>query len=445
MAKRMIGLRALALAVCVTGSFAAFAADTVIVGATLIDGTGAPPVTDAVVVVQDGRISAVGTRSEVSVPDGSDVLDASGKYLMPGLVDLHNHYGGGREGLTRLFALQLEFGVTTTRSLGADGAENLAVIADAKAGKIPAPRLYTAGAGFSHPQGMPPGDVIQRPTSTDEARQMVRDLAAQDVDLIKMWVDPTLDGLLAWGFDWNDGKAPIPKISAEIRTAIVQEAAQHGIPAVAHVYEEEDVRQLNSVGVRHFVHTVRAAPIDAEFVRWAAKQNLSFAPALSKAQDSWFMAERPEVLEDATLVRAWGEERVARMKSPDTQANMLANPQGKQLRGVYGRMQRFIDQVNEGGVAVAVGSDSGAGNVPFGWGTHHEVELLVEAGLTPLEAIRAGTANGAWVLEGDDADFGSIETGKAADLIVLTSDPTADIRNTRSIEHVMQRGVWLTD
>ena len=201
---------------------------TAIVGATLIDGSGDPPIPDATVVVAGERVVAAGPRADVAVPDDAIVLDASGKFLIPGLVDLHNHYGGGRAGLERLFALQLEFGVTTARSLGADGAENLAVIDDAKAGSIPAPRLYTAGAGFSHPQGMPPGEVIQRPTTGAEARRMVRELAAANVDLIKMWVDATLDGRLAWSFDWNDGTAPIPKISTEIRTALVREAARHG-------------------------------------------------------------------------------------------------------------------------------------------------------------------------------------------------------------------------
>lgn len=434
---------------CIAGALLALAATgsetpaTAIVGATLIDGTGAPPVGNSIVLVRGARIVAAGAAADVQVPAEATVVDAAEKFLIPGLIDLHNHYGGGRAGLERLFTLQLEFGVTTARSLGADGAENMAVIADAKAGSIPAPRLYTAGAGFSHPQGMPPGAVIQRPTTEEEARQMVRDLAAANVDLIKMWVDATLDGRLAWSFDWNEGTAPIPKISAEIRTALVQEATRHGLPAVAHIYDEEDVRQLNAVGVRHFVHTVRRAPVDAAFAQWARRQALSFAPALSKAQDSWFMAEHPEVLEDPTLLRAWGQERLDRMKSAQTRADMLANPQDGQLRSVYGRMQRFVGQMQEAGVTIAVGSDSGAGNVPFGWGTHHELALLVEAGLTALEAIRAATANGAWVLEGDDATFGTIAPDQAADLVLLSRDPSADIGNSRSIERVMQAGRWL--
>ena len=413
--------------------WAADAAITAIVGAKLIDGTGAEPVDDTVVLILGERIAAVG---EFDLPETAEIVDASGKVLMPGLVDLHNHYGGGEEGLRHQFALQLEFGVTTARSLGADDAANVALMHSANAGELPAPRLYTAGRGFSHPEGMLAGvPFINKPTSTAEAREMVRELGDEGVHLVKMWVDGTLDGSLALG--------PLAKITPAIRTAIVQEAAALGLPAVAHIYDEEDVRQLSAAGVRHFVHTVRREPVDDAFTQWAKAQDLTFAPALSKAQDSWYLAENPGELEDPGLVKALGDARTAWFRTPERRAEMLANPQGPQLRRVYAHMQRFVKQMQDGGVTIAVGSDSGAGNVAFGWGAHHEMKLLVEAGLTPLQALTAGTGNGAYVLEGDDAEFGTIKAGKIADLLLLDADPTQDIANTRRIARVMQGGAWI--
>ena len=144
------------------------------------------------------------------------------------------------------------------------------------------------------------------------------------------------------------------------------------------------------------------------------------------------------------LVKALGDARTAWFRTPERRTEMLANPQGPQLRKVYGHMQRFVKQMQDGGVTLAVGSDSGAGNVAFGWGTHHEMKLLVEAGLTPLQALTAGTGNGAYVLEGDDAEFGTIRPGLAADLLLLDADPTVDIANTRRIAGVMQGGAWMT-
>ena len=277
--------------------------------------------------------------------------------------------------------------------------------------------------------------MINRPTSPGQAREMVQELSKQDVHLVKMWVDATLDGSLALG--------PLPKISQEIRTAIVQEATRLEIPSVAHIYDEEDVRQLNAVGVRHFVHTIRSASVDEDFVRWAKMQGLTFAPALSKAQDSWYFAENPTALEDPGLVRAFGEARIKRLSSRETRDRMLSNPESKQLRQVYAYEQEFVNKMQKGGVTVALGSDSGAGNVAFGWGTHHEMALLVEAGLSPLQAIVAATSNAAFVLEGDKATFGTIEPNKAADLIVLDANPMIEIQNSRKITRVMQSGTWL--
>ena len=110
---------------------------TAFVGMRVIDGTGAAPRDDMVVVVRGAHISALGHRSDIDVPNGASVIDATGQVLMPGLVDLHCHYGGGRDGLANAFGVQLRFGVTTVRSLGADGGDNLAAIAEAESGAFP--------------------------------------------------------------------------------------------------------------------------------------------------------------------------------------------------------------------------------------------------------------------------------------------------------------------
>ena len=439
---RMLGtllVGAVAMTACIVPDTDAGLPATAFVGMRVIDGTGAAPRDDMVVVVRGTRISALGHRSDIDVPNGASVIDATGQVLMPGLVDLHCHYGGGRDGLANAFDTQLRFGVTTVRSLGADGDANLAVIAEAESGAFPAPRIYTAGTGFSAPGGLPPGlPGIHRPTSETEAREMVRGHAELDVDLVKMWVDPTLDGSLAMG--------SLPRIAPEIRTAIVDEARKHGLPVVAHIYEEADARQLVAAGVRHFVHAVRAQDMDPSFVQLARDNDLTFAPALSKAQDAWFFAEYPEALDDPGLAIMPGADGViARLRTVEMRDSMLGNDQLARLRGVYERTQRFIKTMQNAGITIGVGSDCGAGLVAFGWGTHHEMHLLVDAGLTPLEALTAGTGNGARILEGDTADFGTIAVGHVADLLLLDADPSIDIGNSRKIDRVMQRGQWVED
>ena len=396
-----------------------------IAGATLIDGTGAEPVEDVVVIVRGDRIERVGSRADVPVPEGGEVIDATGKFLIPGLVDLHNHYRDGLEEWS--WALQLRAGVLTVRSLGSDHGQTPTMIAEARAGNVPAPRIFTAGVGFTHPEGFPPGKL--GPMTEEEAREMVRELAAQDVDLIKMWVDTFLETR--------------PKIEPEIRAAIADEAARHGIPVSAHIFFEADVWQLVDAGVRSFVHGVRDQEVDDEFVAMAREKGLTFAAALGQAKTFWWVAEHPELLDDEEFRAGLQPALLERLLDPENRAAMLASEATARRRVAYDFVTKFVRRMNEAGVPITVGSDSGAGNIAYGWGTHHELEALVEdAGLTPLEALAAAGATAAAELA-DAPDFGSIAEGNAADLVLLSADPLADIRNTRKIERVMQAGAWL--
>jgi len=415
-----------ALVACVPGPPAIDGTGTItIAGATLIDGTGAPPVDDAVVIVRGDRIEHAGSRDDVPVPEGGEVIDVTGRFLIPGLVDLHNHYRDGLEEWS--WALQLHAGVLTVRSLGSDHGQTPAMIGEARAGNVPAPRIFTAGVGFTHPEGFPPGKL--GPATEEEAREMVRELAAHEVDLIKMWVDTFLDTR--------------PKIEQEIRAAIADEAARHGIPVAAHVFFEDDVWQLVDTGVRSFVHGVRDQDVDDEFVAVAQEKGLSFAPALGQAKTFWWVAEHPELLDDEEFRAGLQPALLERLLNPENRAAMLETESTAKRRVAYEYVTKFVRRMNEAGVTITVGSDSGAGNIAYGWGTHHELETLVEdAGLTPLEALAAAGAAAAAELT-DDPDFGTIVDGMAADLVLLTADPLADIRNTRQIDRVMQAGAWL--
>ena len=196
----------------------------VISGAKLIDGSEADPVEDSVVVIDGDRIVAAGPRSSTAAPEAAETIDASGKTIIPGLVELHSHYHGDPAEVERQFAAQLAFGVTTSRSIGTDPDSTLDSIAKSRAGQIPAPRMLTAGRGFSHPEGHPiTQKVVRRPATPQEARDHMSELAAQKVDFVKMWVDSKYESM--------------PKISREVRQAVVEEAQKHGIPAVAHVFD----------------------------------------------------------------------------------------------------------------------------------------------------------------------------------------------------------------
>ena len=414
-----------------------------LVGARLIDATGAPPVADSVVVVRDGRIADAGPRATTPVPAGAEVVDVAGKTIIPGLVNLHVHYRGGPEEIERQFRAQLHYGVTTARSIGSDTPERVAHLL-ASAGRPDAPRTYTAGLGFSYPGGFNAAGR-NAPATAEEARALVRGQVALGVHFIKMWV--------------NEVAEPGLKIPPEIRAAIIDEAVGNGVVPAAHIDDEADGRQLVEAGLRDFLHSTvltfgpgAGAPMDdpdpsPEFIRLCLDNGAYFTPTLSIVQNRWHFAERPELLEDPELRAAfdlYNPDALAAWDDPARRAEVVDDPGFEDRKAAFRQLQDFVKTMHDAGVDVALGNDAGTPNVPFGWGMHHEMELYVEAGLTPMDALVAATATGAARMPPvGEADFGTLEAGKAADLIVLNADPLADVRNTLEIERVMRLGEWV--
>src|SRR5262245_20199497 len=158
-----------------------------IAGARLIDGTGGAPTDDAVVVVEGDRIRAAGPRASVPVPRSASVVDATGKFLLPGLVDVHCHINQPPEDMKRYWIAQLRWGVTTMRSAGNDKPETVPLFRQTRSGAFLSPRSYTAGQGFNV-SGPYPGAPTFKPQTPDEARSNVRNLKGQNVDFLKIWM-----------------------------------------------------------------------------------------------------------------------------------------------------------------------------------------------------------------------------------------------------------------
>ena len=414
-----------------------------LVGAQLIDATGAAPVADSVVVIRDGRIASAGPRDTTPVPDGAETLDLTGKTIIPGLVNLHVHYREGPDEIERQFRSQLHYGVTTARSIGSDSPERVTHLL-ASAGRSDAPRTYTAGTGFSYPGGFNAAGR-NAPTTEEEARELVRNQITLGVHFIKMWVNAVAE--------------PGLKIPPEIRAAIIDEAIQNGAIPVAHIDDEADGRQLVEAGLRDFLHSTvltfgpgAGVPVDdpepsAEFIQMCLDNGVYFTPTLSIVQNRWHFAEHPELLDDPELRAAFGmynPDALAGWDDPARRAEVVDDPGFDDRKAAFRQVQDFVKTMHDAGVGVALGNDAGTPNVPFGWGMHHEMELYVEAGLTPMDAIVAATATGAAQMPPvGEADFGTLEAGKAADLIVLNADPLADITNTLEIDRVMRLGEWV--
>ena len=412
-----------------------------LVGAQLIDGTGAAPVADSVVVIRDGRVESAGSRDAIPIPEGAEVVDATGKTVIPGLVNLHVHYRGGPETIERQFRTQLYYGVTTARSIGSDSPEAVSFLLEANAGRPDFPRAYTAGMGFSHPNGFNAAGR-NAPTTEEEARSMVQAQVALGAHFIKMWV--------------NEVPEPGLKITPEMRTIIVDEAIRNGAVPVAHIDDEADGRQLVQAGLRDFLHSTvltfgpgAGVPVDnpepsQEFIQMCLDNGVSFTPTLSIVQNNWHFAEHPELLEDPALRAAFNQDALARWDDPENRAEVIEAPGFEDRKAAFRQVQDFVKTIHDAGVKVALGNDAGTANVPYGWGIHHEMALYVEAGLTPMQALVAATATGAGQMPPvGEADFGTLQAGMVADLVVLNADPLLDIQNTLEIDRVMRLGEWV--
>ena len=406
---------------------------TVILGAKLIDGSGGPAIDDSVVIIENGRIRAAGRRAMVPVPKDSVKVNGAGKTLLPGLIDAHCHFAAAPEDVKKYLLVMLRWGVTTARSVGTDSPENVALFHDARDGKFLSPRVYTAGYGFSAPGGSPGVSTpINRPSNQADARGAVRKLAGQKVDFIKIWVER------------GGGRTPI--LPLEIRAAIVDEARKAGIPVVTHVTAVEDIRAMGDLGVTDMMHTPRDSDATPELIGYAKSKGLSFTPTFANAESAWHYAENPKLLDDPMLKGAFYPKGWARVTDLDLRAKALAAPNLAERKEGFKKGERFIKAMSDAGVRIATGTDTGAelSPVPFGAATHREVEILVEAGLTPIAAIRAATLDAARVLTRKmDPEYGSIAAGKVADLVLLDADPTVDVHNLHRISKVMRGGKWV--
>ena len=398
---------------------------TAIVGAKLIDGTGGPAVDNSVVLVQGDRITAAGPRSRVQIPQAANIVDAAGKSLIPGLVDVHCHLNQPADVMRKLLPVALNWGVTTIRMTGNDKPEIMHVYTEAREGKFPSPRVYSAGQGFNI-NGPYPGAPTLHPATPEEARAGVQAHKALNVDFIKIWM---------------------PGFTPEIVAAIVDEAKKQGIPIVAHIGNAAQVRQLADLGVTDFMHEARDG-MNPEFIAYAKSKKLSFAPTLGQGQSRWFYYEHPEFLKMDPKFDGFYLRGRAMLEDPARKQEIIGAADFADVKQRFkDNNYPFIKMMSDAGVRLVTGTDCGAEasqTTPVGHTTHREVAMFVEAGVAPLAALRDATLDAARVLERTETpSYGSIQGGKVADLVLLDGDPTADINNIDKISKVMRAGKWV--
>ena len=408
--------------------------------ATVIDGTGRAPIADATIVIASGKIRDIGPASRVKAPGNAQTIDMTGKTIMPGIINLHGHVGMvkgleqdmkhyTRENAEAQLRTYATYGVTTTTSMGTDADLIVDIRDEQRRGKVNGARVFTALQGFTTLRGYPthaPGvkGVAQEVATSAQARAWVNRLADKKADVVKMWVDS------------HHGK--FSKLPASIYRTIIEQAHKRGLLAFAHLYELADAKGLVDAGLDVIAHSVRDFEVDDELITKMKKNKVTYAATLSREQSTFVYADSPAWLDDPFFRKGTTPEIIQAAKTTlkDRQAN---DPEREINKKGLAIAMRNLKKLADAGVRIGMGSDTGPPGRFSGYFEHWEMELMVEAGLTPMQVIQAATKNSAEALR-ISKEFGTLEKGKAADLIVLDKNPLDDIRNTRTIHAVYLAG-----
>ncbi len=295
-----------------------------------------------------------------------------------------------------------------------------------RAGRPTETRIYTAGQGFVFKGGYGGLEGVNQGVATvAEVEPAVAAQAAKHVDFIKLWMD--------------DHLGTKKKMPYEIAQAIIESAHRHHLRVIAHIFYLQDAKQLVDYGVDGLAHSVRDKPIDAAFIADMKRHGTwQEAATLSREGSMFVYGQTPPFANDPFFTRSVSPQVVAQLKSPAYQQKMRSDPDFSMYPGFLHTAEHNLKALADAGVPYAFGTDSGPpGRFP-GYFAHWEMELMVQAGLTPMQVITAATGSAARFLHAED--LGTLEKNKWADLIVLDKDPLDDIKNTRTISAVYIAG-----
>jgi imidazolonepropionase-like amidohydrolase len=398
---------------------------TAFVGARIIDGRGGV-IDRGTIVVRDGKIVAAGPVASTDVPAGAARVDVAGATIMPGLVNAHGHLTGAvgmrnekdgytRDNLIRQLKTYASYGVTTVFSLGDDQEAAFALRDEAAKGTYHGSRLFVAGP------------VISAANAAD-ARAATDKVAGMKPDLLKIRIDDNL----------GTGK----KMPEEAWRATIARAGELKLPIATHIFYFSDAKAALLAGSSVIAHSVRDLPVDQEFARELKARNACYSPTLMREVSTFVYGSTPSWAKDPFFLQGAGPGAAAELSDPARQTQVQASGAYKQgLRYKEGLevAKRNLKTLSDAGVRIGMGTDTGPAGRWQGFFEHLELEMMVESGLTPMQVIVSATGAAA-ACHGKTGQFGTIQPGASADLLVLAANPLENIKNTRQIKSVWIAG-----
>jgi len=388
---------------------------TVLTRATVIDGTGTLPQKDITIVMESGRIRDMGPSPKMPIPSGATVLDLTGRFIVPGIINAHGHVGAKTEPQLRQYAL---YGVTTATSMQTDPDEVVQVREAQKRGELRGARVSTVKYRFA-----PDPEVV----TPQQARAKVDETVAAGADYIKVWVD--------------SGFGTRAKLTPEFCAAVLEQARKHGKLTFGHAYELADAKMLVEQGLNVLAHNVRDREVDSDFISLLKQRNVTVIPTLIRDEFLFAYGDAPAWIDDPFFQRFVPPERLAVLKTKirDEQAK---HPQRALIKAGFEMNKINLKKLSDGGVRIALGTDSGGAADRFfiqGYSEHREMELMVQSGLTPMQVIQS-FSKGASEALGISKEFGILAKAKVADLLGLEKNPLDNITNMRSRQTIYMGG-----
>jgi imidazolonepropionase-like amidohydrolase len=397
--------------------------------ATVIDGTGDLPKPNTKIVINGSRIADLSNNATVNsdLPfSAKNVINLTGKYIIPGLFDMHAHVANvlknsyNQSESEDMLSMLLAYGITTIRNTGGPTEQSVALKKNISEGKIMGPQIFTAGQLLNTPQ-IPVPFVEKQVLTEQDVRQEVRNQIEAGVDYVKLYVGLT------------------PKLAQ----AAIREAHSNGTKVIGHLYLTSwtDAANLgvgdNKTAVNHIDFLTHGVPVSPSLLSKENRQKFLEAGDHPFNHFLWLDLvdlNGPEINE---MIKAVASNSIPVDPTLNIYEAMIKGE--PQYQYLWPKVLQLTKMMYDNGVPILSGTDIPNFDLVPGASLHHELELLVEAGIPPLEVIKIATRNGAQALDIEE-DVGTIEPGKQADMIVLSENPLDDISNTKKIETVINNG-----